>query len=69
MNVTALSQANGADLLSRLTGNQAQDSTNPVSASASVLQKALQLAKTSEESVLSGDGPISDTGTNLNVYA
>jgi hypothetical protein len=69
MDFTALSLANGADLLNQLTGNSSQNSTTPVSASASVLQKALQLAKTSEESVLAGDGPISETGTNLNVYA
>ncbi|HUI73396.1 MAG TPA: hypothetical protein VLX32_00540 [Candidatus Acidoferrum sp.] len=69
MDVTALSQATGADLLNRLAGNPSPHSTTPVSASADVLQKALQLARTSEESVLAGEGPIPETGSNLNVYA
>jgi len=69
MSVTALAQANGADLLQmyqRASGQSAATGT-PQSTS-KMLKEAVQEAKMSEASVSDGGDPLS-TGTLLNTYA
>ena len=67
MSVTALSQANGADLLNLYGQSTGQaPAATAVDASTEVLKKALAQAQLSASEVLSG---ASDTGNQLNVLA
>lgn len=65
MSVNALSQANGADLLSLLSESQGQGPT-AVTASTDVLKKAFAVAQVSEQELV---GEIDNIGSQLNVYA
>lgn len=65
MSVSALSQANGADLLSLLSDSQGQGPT-AVTASTAVLKKAIAVAQVSEQELVS---EVDNIGNQLNVYA
>jgi hypothetical protein len=65
MSVNAVSQANGADLLSLLSAGQGQGPT-AVTASAEVLKKAIAVAQVSEQELVS---EIDNIGQQLNVFA
>jgi hypothetical protein len=67
MSTSALSQANGADLLNLLSQSRGQAPATPVDASTQVLKKALAQAQLSAFEVLAGGTP--ETGTLLNVTA
>jgi hypothetical protein len=65
MSVSAISQANGADLLSLL--NQSTGQAPAVTASVDVLKKAIAQAQLSESQIIAGNTP--DSGSQLNVFA
>jgi hypothetical protein len=65
MSVSAISQANGADLLSLL--NQSTGQAPAGTASVDVLKKAIAQAQLSESQIIGGNTP--DSGSQLNVFA
>jgi len=68
MSLSAISQANGADLLSLLNQSTGQTPAGAaVTASVNVLKKAIAQAQLSESEIVSG--AISDSGSQLNVFA
>jgi len=69
MSVSALLQANGADLLQRYeqTAGKSAAAGTPQNTN-KMLKEALQEAKLSEASVADGGDPLS-TGSSLNTYA
>lgn len=68
MSVSAISQANGADLLSLLNQSTGRaPAGTAVTASVDVLKKAIAQAQLSESQIIAGNTP--DSGSNLNVFA
>jgi putative AlgH/UPF0301 family transcriptional regulator len=68
MSVSAISQANGADLLSLLDQSTGHvPAGTAVTASVDVLKKAIAQAQLSESQILAGNTP--DSGGQLNVFA
>jgi hypothetical protein len=68
MSASAISQANGADLLSLLNQSTGQAPAGAaVTASINVLKKAIAQAQQSESQILAGNNP--DAGGQLNVFA
>jgi hypothetical protein len=68
MSVSAISQANGADLLSLLNQSTGQaPAGSAVTASIDVLKKALAQAQSSESQIIAGNSL--DSGGQLNVFA
>ena len=70
MNINAISQASGADVLS-LYGQNSGGGPAPTTtaASAAVLHTAIAEAQMSEAQLVAQLDPLSSTGTQLNVYA
>ena len=69
MNVSSLSQANGADLLQRLTGGDAaQGAGEQGKASKQVLKTAVKEAQLNEAAVVNGGEPVTN-GSLVNVRA
>jgi len=68
MSVSAISQANGADLLRLLNQSTGQVSAGTaVTASVDVLKKPIAQAQLSESQIIAGNNP--DSGSQLNVFA
>jgi putative AlgH/UPF0301 family transcriptional regulator len=67
MSVSAISQANGADLLSLLNQSSGQAAGAAVTASIDVLKKAIAQAQSSESQIIAGNSL--DAGGQLNVFA
>ena len=68
MSLSAISQANGADLLNLLNQSTGQIPAGAaVTASVNVLKKAIAQAQLSESEILGGATP--DSGSQLNVFA
>ena len=68
MSVSALTLANGADLLNLLNQSTGQTPAGTaVTASVDVLKKAIAQAQLSESQIVSGGSP--DSGSQLNVFA
>ena len=68
MSVSAISQANGADLLGLLNQSTGQASAGTaVTASVDVLKKAIAQAQLSESQIIAGNNP--DFSSPLNVFA
>jgi len=68
MSLSAISQANGADLLNLLNQSTGQiPAGTAVTASVNVLKKAIAQAQLSESEILGGATP--DSGSQLNVFA
>jgi hypothetical protein len=68
MSVSAISQANGADLLSLLNQSTGQAPAGTAfTASVDVLKKAIAQAQLSESQIIAGNTP--DSGSQRNVFA
>ena len=68
MSVSAISQANGADLLNLLNQSTGQAPAGAAfAASVEVLKKAITQAQSSESQIVAGGSP--DAGSQLNVFA
>jgi|HubBroStandDraft_6_1064221.scaffolds.fasta_scaffold38550_4 hypothetical protein len=68
MSVSAISLANGADLLNLLNQSNGQaPAGTAVTASVDVLKKAIAQAQSSEAQIVGGGSP--DSGSQLNVFA
>jgi hypothetical protein len=68
MSLSAISQANGADLLNLLNQSTGQAPAGAaVTASVNVLKKAIAQAQLSESEIVGGAAP--DSGSQLNVFA
>jgi hypothetical protein len=66
MTVTAIGQANGADLLNLYSQSVGRGAATSVEASVDLLKKALAEASLSTSEVLAGSG---DSASQLNVFA
>ena len=69
MNINAISQASGADVLSLYGQNAGGGPAVGATASAAVLKTAVAVAQISEAQLVAQLDPLSSTGTQLNVYA